>query len=561
MIFNSDFPPIPDIQRPIADEWLETIWNHGVDNPKRAAFIVAETGEQITFHQLYWSSLSVASYLKEMDFGHGDLALVILQNCWQYYPIFFGCALRGGELKVEVNEMFCLGAMSGASPLFTDFELNQQFVDSKAKIVFCMDYALDRVLKATENCSQLQKIILVDGQTQNRNGVQIVSFSQLLQTIPTVTKTIENLDLRNDVVLLPYSRLKFCSGTTGKPKGVMQSNFNYGMMLKIAFNHMDQQVARRMDPNWNWRNEHIQSVLPFYHTFGFSTTLVALFGGSSCVIVRKFEPRIFLKTIQDYRIRIVFMVPPMILFLSKSSLVDEYNLSSINYIQAGAAPLSSEIIELVKHRLPNIKQISQGYGMTEMSFANHFPVFGADNSQASGKLMSNCQMKIVDLESRKPLGTNERGEICIRGPIRMIGYFNRPEATREIFDDDDFIRTGDIGFVDDVGLIYVVDRIKELIKVKGYQVAPAELEALLLTNPRIRDCAVFGVPHSQNGEAPRAFVVPADPKLTVDEVLEFVKTRAAPYKQLLGGVQFTDSIPKSPSGKIIRRKLKLDAKL
>ncbi|KAI6211564.1 4-coumarate--CoA ligase 3 [Aphelenchoides besseyi] len=537
MIFNSDFAPIPDIQRPIADEWLETIWNHGVDNPQRAAFIVAETGEQITFYQVYLSSLSVASYLKQMSFGHGDLALVILQNCWQYYPIFFGCGLRGG-------------AMSGA------IELHQQFVDSKAKIVFCMNYALDRVLKATQNCSQLQQIILVDGQTQNRNGVQIVSFSHLLQTIPTMTKTTENLDLRNDVVLLPYS-----SGTTGKPKGVMQSNFNYGMMLKIAFNHLDQQVARRMDPHWNWRNEHIQSVLPFYHTFGFSTTLVALFGGSSCVIVRKFEPRIFLKTIQDYRIRIVFMVPPMILFLSKSPLINEYDLNSINYIQAGAAPLSSEIIELVKHRLPNIKQISQGYGMTEMSFANHFPVFGADNSQASGKLMSNCQMKIVDLESRKPLGTNKRGEICIRGPIRMIGYFNRPDATREIFDDDDFIRTGDVGFVDDAGLIYVVDRIKELIKVKGYQVAPAELEALLLTNPRIRDCAVFGVPHSQNGEAPRAFVVPADQKLTVDEVLEFVRTRAAPYKQLLGGVQFTDSIPKSPSGKIIRRTLKNHAKL
>lgn len=192
-----------------------------------------------------------------------------------------------------------------------------------------------------------------------------------------------------------------------------------------------------------------------------------------------------------------------------------------------AAPLGKEVIETVHQRIPNIKQISQGYGMTELSFGNHLPVYGEADQSASGKLLANCQMKIRDLKTNAWLGVDQPGELYIKGPIRMIGYFNKPEATRETIDEDGFVKTGDVGRIDSSGQIFIVDRIKELIKVKGYQVAPAELETLLLTNNKIRDCAVFGTPHISNGEAPKAFVVRADPTLTEKEVLDYVKGKNA----------------------------------
>jgi long-subunit acyl-CoA synthetase (AMP-forming) len=161
--------------------------------------------------------------------------------------------------------------------------------------------------------------------------------------------------------------------------------------------------------------------------------------------------------------------------------------------------------------------------MTELSFANHLPVFGEGDTKASGKLLANNQMKIVDMATGRLLGVIQSGEIYVKGPQRMIGYFNRPDATREAIDEDGFVKTGDVGMVDDSGQIFIVDRIKELIKVKGYQVAPAELEALLLTCDKIKDCAVFGVQHDKNGEAPKAFVVKADARLTEEEVVEYVR--------------------------------------
>ncbi|KAI6230537.1 4-coumarate--CoA ligase 3 [Aphelenchoides fujianensis] len=385
MIFQSEFPPVPELERPIADEWLEAIWRHGAEDPKRAAFIMAETGEQISFHRLYVTSLSVAAFLERAGFGRGDLAAAVLRNTWEYFAIFFGCGLRGGGL-------------SGASPLFTNFELHQQFADSNAKLIFCMDYSLENVLKAAHECPQLQKIVVVGEQAASRaarvhDGVEIVPFSDVLRTLPTATKTVGDVDLRKDVVVMPYS-----SGTTGPPKGVMQGNHNYGTMLRIAFEHYDKQIARKMDPNWDWRREHLQLVLPF----GFTTTLLGLWGGATGVIISKYEPKIFLKTLQDYRIRLVFMVPPMILLLAKSPIVRDYDLSSVAFIQTGAAPLGHETIEMVKSRLPNLRQIGQGYGCTELSFSNHLPVCGVDVPQASGKLLSNCEMKIVDLKSGRP---------------------------------------------------------------------------------------------------------------------------------------------------------------
>ncbi|KAE9547042.1 hypothetical protein FO519_009746, partial [Halicephalobus sp. NKZ332] len=202
------------------------------------------------------------------------------------------------------------------------------------------------------------------------------------------------------------------------------------------------------------------------------------------------------------------------------------------------------------------KYIVQGYGMTEISMASHLPDLKNPKIGSAGKTQSLTEMKVIDVETQKELGFREKGEILLRGPTVMLGYLNRPQATAETIDDDGWLHTGDIGFVEEDGALFIVDRLKELIKVKGLQVPPAELEDLLLSHPEIRDAAVIGIPDPNSGEVPKAFVVRANNDLTEQQIQEFVKERVAHYKQLKGGVEFVEEVPKSPAGKILRRFLR-----
>uniref|UniRef100_A0A914CFB3 Uncharacterized protein n=1 Tax=Acrobeloides nanus TaxID=290746 RepID=A0A914CFB3_9BILA len=213
----------------------------------------------------------------------------------------------------------------------------------------------------------------------------------------------------------------------------------------------------------------------------------------------------------------------MLVFLAKHPLIDKYDLSSVEIIFTGAAPAGSDLIEEVKRRLPNLKFVVQGYGMTEVGLASHLPILSKKHEATVGKIASNFEMKIVDVDTRKPLSPNQRGEICVRGPTIMRGYLNQPETTSDTIDSDGWLKTGDIGYMTDDGFLYVVDRLKELIKVKGFQVPPAELEDLLLSHPGVKDCAVIGVQHARHGEVPKAFVVRKNVELAENELIEFIK--------------------------------------
>jgi acyl-CoA synthetase (AMP-forming)/AMP-acid ligase II len=277
---------------------------------------------------------------------------------------------------------------------------------------------------------------------------------------------------------------------------------------------------------------------------------VALHKGATVVTMPRFDLEQFLRLHAEHHITQCYAVPPIVLALAKHPLVDQFDLSSLERVMSGAAPLSAELAEAAAARLGC--PVFQGYGMTETSPVTHVSPIQRNKPGTVGVLLPNTEARIVDLDTDEDVEPGGRGELCIRGPQVMKGYLNNQAATDAMIDGDGWLHTGDIAIVDDEGYFTIVDRVKELIKYKGYQVPPAELEALLLEHPQISDAAVLGRPDEEAGEIPIAFVVAHD--LEPDAVLSFVAARVSPYKKLRG-VEFVDEIPKSASGKILRREL------
>jgi acyl-CoA synthetase (AMP-forming)/AMP-acid ligase II len=343
------------------------------------------------------------------------------------------------------------------------------------------------------------------------------------------------IDPANDVVVLPYS-----SGTTGLPKGVMLTHRNLLANL-VQIDAMEDQDLQAL-----------VGVLPFFHIYGMMIVLnFGLRRGATCVTLPRFDLELFLRVLQDWPITLAHIVPPIAVALAKHPVVDNYDLSGVRWLFSGAAPLGPQLTEAVETRL-NVR-VRQGYGMTEASPATHYTQPGADRPGKIGPLMPCTEGRIVDPETGADLPAGLPGEIWVRGPQVMKGYLNNPEATARTVDSEGWLRTGDIGVVDEDGYLEIVDRLKELIKVNGFQVAPAELEALLLKHPSIADAAVIPVKDDVAGEVPKAVVVLRAP-LSAEEVMAFVEAHVAHYKRVRH-VAFVDIIPKSPSGKILRRVL------
>lgn len=297
-------------------------------------------------------------------------------------------------------------------------------------------------------------------------------------------------------------------------------------------------------------------LLPWFHAFGI-TILTGVISGALAriVLLPKFEEALFLSCIEYNKCNILFLVPPLMVFLAKHPMVNDYDLSSARVIICGAAPLSKETENAVYDRL-NIKdlRIMQGYGMSELSLAVLLQK-SIRKPGSVGDLVGGSYAKIIN-ENGEAVGPNERGELCFKGNQLMIGYINDKDATSSCIDNEGWLHTGDVGYYDDDKQFFIVDRIKELIKWKGFQVPPAEIEAILLTHPKIKDAAVIGIPDERAGEKALAYVVRVDETLTENDVLEYVAKTTSPAKRLHGGVLFTELIPKNPSGKILRRELR-----
>ncbi|RFU27046.1 hypothetical protein B7463_g9289, partial [Scytalidium lignicola] len=355
------------------------------------------------------------------------------------------------------------------------------------------------------------------------------------------------IDAKKDLAFLAFS-----SGTTGLPKGVMLTHSNVvSNMYQVAYAEQ-----RFLD----WRKEKILAVLPFYHIYGLQFLIhVPVHVGVTTIVMPSFDLKRFCSLVQNHKVTYTYLAPPVVLHLAKSPVVDEYNLSSLKHINSGAAPLSKDLIHLVYKRL-GVK-VKQAYGLTETSPATHIQrIWVPEEIGSVGPSFPNQIVKIMGLDG-KEVPSGQEGEIWIKGPNVFVGYHNNPAATAESLTEDGFFKTGDVGYEDYLGHLYITDRLKELIKYKGFQVAPAELEGILNGHEMVNDVAIIGVyDESQATELPLAFISPKPgvEKSVKNEkaIADWLAEKVAYHKRIRGGVRWLDEIPKSPSGKILRRVLK-----
>ena len=519
--------PLPDVHIPETNLYNH-VFRDAASLGKKIAIVNGETGREYSFAEVEEATRKVSSALNRSGLQKGDVLTLVAPNCPEY-PVLFLATLASG------------GVVSTCNPTYTDEELAYQVKNSASKIVATVPSVLPTVRKAAERVGIERIIVLDDTGVGDSN---LISYHSLLEDTGSRFSPA-SVDAKNDIAVLPYS-----SGTTGLNKGVMLTHFN--VVANLCQLEHPQLFDFRQD------GVCLMGLLPFFHIYGMVVVLLSsMHSGSKIISLPKFDGDTFLSVIQKYRINIAHLVPPLVLFLAKHPLVDKYDTSSIDQIMSGAAPLGGELVTAVRERL-GCRLVRQGYGLTETSPVTHVipEMLGMTKPSSIGIPICNMEVKIVDTKSLENLPVGQEGEVWMRGPNIMKGYLNLPDATKSSITEDGWFRTGDIGYFDEEGCFYITDRLKELIKVKGLQVAPAELEALLQNHPKIADAAVVGIPNERLGEAPKAFVVKKDPNVTEEEIVNYVACKVAKHKHLVGGVEFIEAVPKSASGKILRRMLK-----
>ncbi len=510
-ILTSPFPDvaIPDLTL------VDYVFQHAARLKDKPAITCGMTGRSYTFGQLHGAIRACAAGLHARGIGRGDVVGLVSPNVPEYAIAFMAPTLLGA-------------CASTVNPVATADEIAAQFKDSHAKIIVTIPMFAEKCLDAAAKCGAQE--VYVFGEAPG-----CTPFMSLIRPdlpVPHVT-----IDLDNDLCVLPYS-----SGTSGIPKGVMLTHRNV-----VA--NMEQTIHSAVSL---FEDDVVIGLLPFFHIYGMVVIMAGvLVQGASIVTLPKFELPNFLETIQKHRITVANIVPPIVLALAKHPIVDNYDLSSLRFLGSGAAPLGEELASAAEKRLKII--VRQGYGLTETSPVTHFhPLDGPRVEHGSiGPLVANTEARIVNVDTGQDVAAGERGELWLRGPQVMKGYLNRPDATALCMTEDGWFKTGDVAIVDETGWFTIVDRVKELIKYKGMQVAPAELEAHLLSHPAIADAAVIPIPDEEAGEIPKAYVVIRSP-ITGDEIMAWIAERVSHYKKIRA-VEITDAIPKSPSGKILRR--------
>ncbi|MET9820982.1 4-coumarate--CoA ligase family protein [Streptomyces sp. NPDC006349] len=519
-MFRSEYADVPPVDLPIHDAVLGGAAAFG----GTPALIDGTDGTTLTYEQVDRFHRRVAAALAATGVRKGDVLALHSPNTVAF-PLAFYAATRAGASVTTVH------------PLATAEEFAKQLKDSAARWIVTVSPLLGTARRAAELAGGVREILVCDSAPGHRSLVDM-----LASTAPEPSVAI---DPAEDVAALPYS-----SGTTGTPKGVMLTH------RQIATNLAQLEPSMPAAPG-----DRVLAVLPFFHIYGLTALMNApLRLGATVVVLPRFDLEQFLAAIQNHRITGLYVAPPIVLALAKHPLVADYDLSSLKYVVSAAAPLDARLATACSRRL-GLPPVGQAYGMTELSPGTHVVPLDAMAEAPPGtvgKLIAGTEMRVVSLtDPGEDLPAGESGEILIRGPQVMKGYLGRPDATAAMIDEEGWLHTGDVGHVDTDGWLFVVDRVKELIKYKGFQVAPAELEALLLTHPGIADAAVVGAYNDDGNEVPHAFVVrrPAAPGLAEGEIMMYVAERVAPYKRVRR-VTFVDTVPRATSGKILRRQLR-----
>lgn len=480
--------------------------------PDKVAIVEGASGRTVTYGQLEDQIRRFAGGLSSRGVGPGTVWALMAPNCPEFAVVFHGLSFAGATVTT-------------LNPSYGSSEIAHQLKDSGAEAIVTVAAFLD-VAKAAADEVGIDEIFLIG--PGDAPSISTLMGAPQPKQVP--------VNPAEDVAVLPYS-----SGTTGFPKGVMLTHRNLVANLVQCDLHFGLE-----------QDEVIYAVLPFFHIYGMTVLMnYAVMKRCKLITVPRFDLEQMLQLVQEHHITRLYLVPPIVLALTQHPLVDKYDLSSVKQVFSGAAPLGGELAEACAQRIGC--GVAQGYGMTELSPVSHAIQDDDYKTGSVGTLLAGTEARIIDVQTG---AAADRGELLIRGPQAMKGYLNNPEATAATLDDDGWLYTGDVAIRNDDGHFAIVDRLKELVKVKGFQVAPAELEALIITHPGVADVAVIGVPDDESGELPKAFVVraPGD-ALQAQALQDFVKERVATYKQVRF-VEFVDSIPKSASGKILRRELR-----
>ncbi|NNE96267.1 MAG: AMP-binding protein [Acidimicrobiales bacterium] len=508
-VFHSPLPEVEIPEVPLTEFVLGDATANG-----RIAMIDGPSGKKWTFAELNDAIRRLAGGLQESGVKPGVVVGLMAPNMPEYTIVFHAVAVAGGTVTT-------------INPVYGAEEVRFQLNDADAAMLIAAAPFAETAVAAVEG-SPVTDLITI-GPVRGLRSIDDMMGDPIEQV---------EIDTSEHIVVLPYS-----SGTTGLPKGVMLSHRN------CVANLAQSNAMLEYEPG-----EVALAVLPFFHIYGMQVLMNGLLAeGVTVVTMPRFDMEQALSLIEEHGVTQFYAVPPIVLGLAKSPLVDQYDVSSLRKIFSGAAPLGAELADEAAARVGCV--VVQGYGMTELSPISHATVGSDVKPGSNGVTAPNTMCRIVSPDGVDQ-AADEVGELWVKGPQVMKGYLNNPEATAATIDQDGWLHTGDVARIDDDGHMYIVDRVKELIKYKGFQVPPAELEALIVTHPAVADVAVIGVPDVEAGELPKAFVVlKPDTEATAEDIMSFVGEHVASYKQIRI-VEFTDAIPKSASGKILRRQLR-----
>lgn len=556
-IHASLHPRIEIPRQPLADLVLA----HAARLGDRPALIDAASGRALGYGELATQVERFAANLRARAFGKGEVLGILMPNQAEYAVAFLGTARTGGVVTT-------------INPGYTAREVHLQLLDAGATRLVTVGACLETALAASAGTRVVELIVAgadavalaaaVGGARAAGMPVPAITAFEVMLREPvslpggsaaragagakaaTVGAAAAGAAAASPVAIAPQDlvALPYSSGTTGVAKGVMLTHAN--LVANLA------QINAVVPLG---EGDVLMAVLPFFHIYGMEVILLSgLAHGATLVTMPRFDLELFLRAHQDYGITHTYVAPPIVVALAKHPLVDRFDLGTLRFMLSGAAPLSGEIAAEAGRRIG--VEIVQGYGMTELSPVTHFTPPGRNRPGSVGLTVPNTECRIVDPVSGESLGPDLEGELWIRGPQVMAGYLNNPAATATTLDAEGWLHTGDIARIDADGYLFIVDRLKELIKYKGFQVPPAELEALLLTHAAVADAAVIGEPNDEAGELPVGFVVLKPGRsATAEELCEFVAGQVAHYKQLRR-IRFIEAVPKSASGKILRRQLR-----
>lgn len=506
-----DIPEIP---------FGEMLWESAQRFPERIAVIFQ--GHHVSYRELDGLASSFANALANLGVRKGDRIALYMTNRPEYIISLYGIA-RLGAVFTPMN------------PTYKEAEISHQLSDADVVAVVVQESLYPLVKSIRQRIKSLKHVIVVGQQAE----ADAYLFRDLVRNASPKHPPPVPLSWAADLVALPYS-----SGTTGMPKGVMLTHQN------LVSNNIQLISSGRIT-----EQDKLLIFLPFYHIYGIALICGGLYAGATLVIMEAFDLQRSLALVQQYGVTLYYAVPPILIALDHYPDLKQFDLASVRYIMVGAAPLAPDVAQRVQEKTG--VRVLQGYGLTEASPVTHLnPVDqGQIKLDSVGITVPNQEQKIVDLETgERELGVGEVGELVLRGPHVMKGYWKAAEETAQTLQDG-WLHTGDIGKIDADGYVYIVDRKKEMIKYKGFSVAPAEVEAALFQHPAVSDCAVIGKPDSEAGEIPKAVVMlrPGE-EVSAEELMRFVESRIAGYKKVRE-VEFVAMIPKTASGKVLRRVL------